>query len=159
MENVRIDKWLWTVRLFKTRSMATDACNAGKVKMNGTNVKPSKNIKADEVFEVHIGQLVKTVKVLDAPKSRVGAPLVPQYCEDLTPPEEYERVRMLNMRSLFREGYCFLSSLWHRFVVYRWQDKACLPFLSLLHVLLLLIGYSCGHQILIRLTRFPSQGY
>ncbi len=61
-------------------------------------MKPSKNIKADEVFEVHIGQLVKTVKVLDAPKSRVGAPLVPQYCEDLTPPEEYERVRMLNMR-------------------------------------------------------------
>lgn len=98
MESVRIDKWLWTVRLFKTRSMATDACNAGKVKMNGTNVKPSKNIKPDEVFEVHIGQLVKTVKVLDAPKSRVGAPLVPQYCEDLTPPEEYERVRMLNMR-------------------------------------------------------------
>ena len=89
MESVRIDKWLWTVRLFKTRSMATDACNAGKVKMNGTNVKPSKNIKADEVFEVHIGQL--------------GAPLVPQYCEDLTPPEEYERVRMLNMRFERRE--------------------------------------------------------
>ena len=89
--------------MFKTRSMATDACNAGKVKMNGTNVKPSKNIKPDEVFEVHIGQLVKTVKVLDAPKSRVGAPLVPQYCEDLTPPEEYERVRMLNMRFERRE--------------------------------------------------------
>ncbi|MBQ4355279.1 MAG: RNA-binding S4 domain-containing protein [Bacteroidales bacterium] len=86
------------VRLFKTRSLATEACNAGKIKLNGTNVKPAKTVKSEEVLEVHIGQLVKTVKVLDAPKSRVGAPLVPQYCEDLTPQEEYDRVRMLNMR-------------------------------------------------------------
>lgn len=98
MDTVRIDKWLWMVRLFKTRSMATDACNAGKVKMNGDNVKPSKNIREGDVFEVHLGQLQKTVQVVGAPKSRVGAPLVPQYCTDLTPPEEYERVRMLNMR-------------------------------------------------------------
>lgn len=98
MENVRIDKWLWSVRIFKTRSMATDACNAGKVKLNGTNVKPSKNIKEGEVFVVHIGQLEKTIQVVDAPKNRVGAQLVPQYCTDLTPPEEYERVKMLNMR-------------------------------------------------------------
>ncbi|MCR5115765.1 MAG: RNA-binding S4 domain-containing protein [Bacteroidales bacterium] len=98
MESVRVDKWLWMVRLFKTRSLATEACNAGKIKLNGTNVKPAKTVKSEEVLEVHIGQLVKTVKVLDAPKSRVGAPLVPQYCEDLTPQEEYDRVRMLNMR-------------------------------------------------------------
>lgn len=98
MESIRVDKWLWMVRLFKTRSLATEACNAGKIKLNGTNVKPAKTVKSEEVLEVHIGQLVKTVKVLDAPKSRVGAPLVPQYCEDLTPQEEYDRVRMLNMR-------------------------------------------------------------
>ena len=103
METQRIDKWLWSVRLFKTRSMATDACNAGKVKMNGTNVKPSKVVKKDEIYVVHIGQLEKTVQVVDSPKSRVGAPLVPQYMTDLTPPEEYERVKMLNMRFEYRD--------------------------------------------------------
>ena len=95
MENpnvaVRADKWLWMVRLYKTRSMATDACNAGKVKMNVNNVKPSKAVKVGEVFHVRIGQLEKVVEVLGSPKSRVGAPLVPQYYNDLTPPEEYER--------------------------------------------------------------------
>lgn len=103
MENVRIDKWLWMVRLFKTRSMATDACNAGKVKMDGNNLKPSKNIKENEVYVVRIGQLEKTVQVLGSPKSRVGAPLVPQFYTDLTPPEEYERVKMLSMRFEHRD--------------------------------------------------------
>lgn len=98
MDKIRIDKWLWEVRLFKTRSMATEACNAGKVKLAGTNVKPSKEVKVGDVFEVHLGQLQKTVQVIDAPKNRVGAALVPQYYTDLTPAEEYERVKMLNMR-------------------------------------------------------------
>lgn len=93
--DVRIDKWLWSVRLFKTRSMATEACNAGKVKLDGTNVKPSRDVRTDEMYEVHIGSLNKTVKVLGAPKSRVGAPLVPQYMEDLTPQEEYDRMKTL----------------------------------------------------------------
>ena len=95
--NVRIDKWLWMVRLFKTRSMATDACNAGKVKMNGVNVKPSKMVKTEECYHVRLDQLEKVVQVIDTPKSRVGAALVPQFYTDLTPPEEYERVKMLNL--------------------------------------------------------------
>ena len=103
METIRIDKWLWMVRLFKTRSMATEACNAGKVKMDGNNLKPSKNIKENEVYVVRIGQLEKTVQVLGSPKSRVGAPLVPQFYTDLTPPEEYERVKMLSMRFEHRD--------------------------------------------------------
>ena len=98
MDTVRIDKWLWMVRLFKTRSMATDACTAGKVKMDGNNLKASKSIKENEVYVVRIGQLEKTVQVIGSPKSRVGAPLVPQFYTDLTPPEEYERVKMLSMR-------------------------------------------------------------
>lgn len=101
--NIRIDKWLWNVRLFKTRSMATDACNAGKVKLNGTNVKPSKDVKTEEVYAIKIGQLNKTVQVLGAPKSRVGAPLVALYCNDLTPAEEYERVKSLRVNFEFRE--------------------------------------------------------
>ncbi|MBQ4434255.1 MAG: RNA-binding S4 domain-containing protein [Bacteroidales bacterium] len=103
MDTVRIDKWLWMVRLFKTRSMATEACNAGKVKMDGNNLKPSKNIKENEIYVVRIGQLEKTVQVLGSPKSRVGAPLVPQFYTDLTPPEEYERVKMLSMRFEHRD--------------------------------------------------------
>lgn len=100
---VRADKWLWMVRLFKTRSMATDACNAGKVKMNGNNLKPSKEVKVGEVYHVRQGQLEKVVEVLDTPKSRVGAPLVPQFYTDLTSPDEYERVKMLRMKFEFRE--------------------------------------------------------
>lgn len=96
--DVRIDKWLWMVRVFKTRTMATDACNAGKVKMSGQKVKPSKEVKTDEIYQIKIGELDKTIQVIDKPKSRVGAPLVPQYYTDLTPTEEYERVKMLRTR-------------------------------------------------------------
>ncbi len=101
--DVRIDKWLWMVRLFKTRSMATDACNAGKVKMNGVNVKPSKTVKSDECFHVRIGQLEKVVRVISSPKSRVGAALVPQYYTDLTSPDEYERVKQLHTKFEYRD--------------------------------------------------------
>ncbi|MEG1555591.1 MAG: RNA-binding S4 domain-containing protein [Bacteroidales bacterium] len=100
---IRIDKWLWMVRLFKTRSLATDACNAGKIKMNGQNVKASKEVKKDEIFHVKVDQLEKIIQVIDKPKSRVGAPLVSQYCTDLTPPEEYERVKQLRSKFEFRE--------------------------------------------------------
>jgi ribosome-associated heat shock protein Hsp15 len=101
--NIRIDKWLWMVRLFKTRSIATDACNAGKIKLNGQNVKPSKEVKKDEVYYVRIGQLEKCVQVIDTPKSRIGAPLVPNYYIDLTSAEEYMRVKDLNTKFEYRE--------------------------------------------------------
>jgi len=100
---IRIDKWLWCVRIFKTRSMATDACNAGKVKMNGTNLKPSKEVKTEEVYNIKIGQLDKTIKVIDAPKSRVSAALVTNFYLDLTPEEEYNRVKSLRTTFEYRE--------------------------------------------------------
>jgi ribosome-associated heat shock protein Hsp15 len=100
---IRIDKWLWGVRLFKTRSMATDACNAGKVKINGGAIKPSKEVKTDEVYNIKLGQLDKTVQVIDAPKSRVGAALVPNFYLDLTPEEEYNRVKSLRTTFEYRE--------------------------------------------------------
>ena len=102
--SVRIDKWLWMVRLYKTRSIATEACNAGKVKLNGENVKPSRDVRVGEVYEVHIGSLHKTVEVVDAPKSRVGAPLVPQYCTDLTPQSEYDRMKTLKTQEFRPHG-------------------------------------------------------
>lgn len=90
----RIDKWLWAVRLFKTRSMASNACKGGKIKLNGQAVKPAKEIKADDIITVQSGIITKTVKVIDIPKSRVGAKLVVHYLSDLTPDEEYEKLKM-----------------------------------------------------------------
>lgn len=94
-ESHRIDKWLWEVRFFKTRSLATDACKAGKVKMDGQNLKASKEMKAGDVITVSLNPLFKTVKITQFPKSRLGAKLVPEYYEDLTPVEEYERIKII----------------------------------------------------------------
>ena len=102
-DKMRIDKWLWTVRLFKTRTMATDACNAGKVKINSVNCKPSREIRTNDEVQVRIGQLQKKVKVIDSPKSRISAKLVPDYYLDLTPAEEYERVKLLSTQTERRE--------------------------------------------------------
>ena len=89
---VRLDKWLWAVRLYKTRSMATAACRAGHVKINGENVKPSRNVHLSEVITARTGELNRTVKVLGFVEQRVGPKLVPQFVEDLTPAAEYLRV-------------------------------------------------------------------
>jgi ribosome-associated heat shock protein Hsp15 len=102
-DKVRIDKWLWTVRLFKTRTMATDACNAGKVKINSVNCKPSREIKTNDEIQIRIGQLQKIIKVIGFPKSRISAKLVPDCYIDLTPAEEYERVKRLSTQTERRE--------------------------------------------------------
>jgi ribosome-associated heat shock protein Hsp15 len=98
VEKLRVDKWLWMVRLFKTRTMASDACNAGKVKINGINCKPSRDVKTGDELQVRIGQLQKTVQIIAFPKNRIPAKLVPDYYLDMTPAEEYERVKMLSSR-------------------------------------------------------------
>jgi ribosome-associated heat shock protein Hsp15 len=92
-ESVRIDKWLWAVRLYKTRSVATTACNAGKVQINDQNVKPARAVRVGEVIKAACGDITRTVKVIGILESRVGAKLVNQYLEDLTPPSEYEKPR------------------------------------------------------------------
>lgn len=99
-----MDKWLWEVRLFKTRSMATEACNAGKVKVGGVNCKPARDVKEGEEVQVRIGQLQKTIKVKNAPKSRISASMVPDYYEDLTPQEEYDRIRMARIQVEHRDS-------------------------------------------------------
>jgi ribosome-associated heat shock protein Hsp15 len=95
-EHFRVDKWLWEVRLFKTRSLATEACKAGKVKIENTSIKPAKEIKPGEIIKVSLNPLFKTVKVKAFPKSRLSAKLVPDYLEDLTPQEEYDRVKIIH---------------------------------------------------------------
>ena len=88
MDSVRIDKYLWAIRVFKTRSDATDACNGNKVKLAGVNAKPSKAIKAGDVLEIRKGSALFTYRVLKVTESRMGAQLVPEFAEDLTPDSE-----------------------------------------------------------------------
>ncbi|PKP31698.1 MAG: RNA-binding protein [Bacteroidetes bacterium HGW-Bacteroidetes-16] len=104
MDAVRIDKWLWAVRLYKTRSLAGDACSGGKVKINGQNAKPSREVKAGEIIEVHLTGIKKTVEVLQPIKNRVAAKIVADFIKDLTPPEEYERLEFMHqMKSEHRD--------------------------------------------------------
>lgn len=90
---VRLDKWLWAVRLFKTRSLATAACQAGHIKVAGQAVKPAREVRLGEVIHALAGSVQRTIRVVGLLDHRVGAPLVSQFLEDLTPPEEYERAR------------------------------------------------------------------
>mgnify|MGYP000167991244 CR=1 FL=1 len=92
---MRIDKYLWCIRLYKTRSIATDACKKGHVKIDGTNLKPSKDIFGNEEITVRKKQINYKIKVLDIPPNRVGAKLVDLYRKDLTPKEEFERTELL----------------------------------------------------------------
>lgn len=94
-EPVRIDKYLWAVRLYKTRSLATDACRCGHVRMGEQPVKPSHEVKVGEVYDLSIEQVHKVIEVKQVLGNRVGAKLVEDYMTDLTPPEEYERIRMV----------------------------------------------------------------
>lgn len=94
---MRIDKYLWCIRMYKTRSIATDACKKGHVKLNGDNLKPSKLIFSNEIITVRKNQINYKIQVLDIPTSRVGAKLLDQYRKDLTPAEEFERFEMLKL--------------------------------------------------------------
>lgn len=90
MEEVRVDKWLWAVRIFKTRSIATDACKKGRVSIAGTSVKPSRLVRRGEVISVRKPPIEYSFRVLDLLGHRVGAKLVPQYMENVTPASQYE---------------------------------------------------------------------
>lgn len=94
-EPIRIDKYLWAVRLYKTRSLATEACRCGHVRLGGQPVKASHEIKVGEVYEVSIEQLHKVIEVTQLLGNRVGAKLVENYMADRTPQEEYERIQIV----------------------------------------------------------------
>jgi ribosome-associated heat shock protein Hsp15 len=103
MENkntLRIDKWLWSVRIYKTRSLATEACKLGRVKINEIPVKASRDVKLNDVIEIRINPIEKIIKVLGMPSNRVSAKLVLEYAEDLTPQENYEKAEMIRKTKL-----------------------------------------------------------
>lgn len=92
-DSVRLDKFLWAVRLYRSRSAATDACNAGHVKIAGLRVKPAREVRVGEALTALAGGVNRTVKVRALLDQRVGARLVSDYLEDVTPAEEFERAR------------------------------------------------------------------
>jgi ribosome-associated heat shock protein Hsp15 len=87
---VRVDKFLWAMRIYKTRSIATDACKCGRVKMNGTEVKPSRSFHVGDVFSVRKGPITYTYRILQLASNRLGAKMVPEYLQDITPKEQLE---------------------------------------------------------------------
>ncbi|OAQ40870.1 RNA-binding protein [Pedobacter psychrophilus] len=94
-DKLRIDKYLWSIRLFKTRSLATDACKAGRVKKEGTNIKPSHEVKIGEVYQVSKAIEKKIIKVLELLPSRVDAKKAVLAYADLTPPEETAKYKSM----------------------------------------------------------------
>ncbi|MFO8001555.1 MAG: RNA-binding S4 domain-containing protein [Marinilabilia sp.] len=97
-ESVRIDKFLWAVRLFKTRSMAAEACKKGRITIEGQTVKSSRQIRRGDEISIKVPPAVKTYKVLDLSEKRMGAKLVPDFIEDITPKEEtdlLDKARMI----------------------------------------------------------------
>ena len=89
----RLDKWLWSVRIFRTRSLATNACRAGSVEIDGRAAKPARDIRAGDLVSVRQGVVKRSLRVVGIPRSRVGASLVSQSCLELTSPEEFAKAR------------------------------------------------------------------
>ena len=92
---MRIDKYLWCIRIFKTRTLATSACKKGQIKIENSNIKPSKEIFGNEIIQVRKNQINYKIEVLDIPESRVGAKIVDLYRKDITPKEEFEKTQLL----------------------------------------------------------------
>lgn len=88
MNEVRIDKWLWAVRIFKTRTIATDACKKGRVMMSDTPVKPSRPVKVGDIIKVRKPPVTYSFEVLALTQNRLGAKLVPDYMKNVTPESE-----------------------------------------------------------------------
>ena len=94
MEEARIDKWLWASRIFKTRSIAADACKNGRVTIGGVNVKPSRMVKVGETVSVRKTPITYSFRILKTIEQRVGAKLLPEIYENVTAPEQYELLEM-----------------------------------------------------------------
>lgn len=94
---IRIDKWLWAVRLFKTRSIAIEACKKGRISIKGTTIKPSRMIKVGDVVEVRRPPITYSFEVLNLSENRMGAKLVPEFMKDVTAPSQLEILELSKM--------------------------------------------------------------
>ena len=94
MSEARIDKWLWAARIFKTRTIAAEACKKGRISINGAQVKPSRMVKEGEVIQVRKPPVTYSFKVLQTIEKRVGAKLLPEVMENVTTPDQYKLLEM-----------------------------------------------------------------
>ncbi|WP_321436536.1 RNA-binding S4 domain-containing protein [uncultured Bacteroides sp.] len=94
MAEARIDKWMWATRIFKTRTIAAEACKKGRVTINGSFVKAARSIKVGDVIQVKKPPITYSFKVLQTIEKRVGAKLVPEYMQNVTTPDQYELLEM-----------------------------------------------------------------
>jgi ribosome-associated heat shock protein Hsp15 len=92
---MRIDKYLWCIRYYKTRNIATEACKKGHIRINGDSVKASKLVFNGDKITLRKDQINYEIEVIDIPANRVGAKLVALYCKDITPPEVFEKLELL----------------------------------------------------------------
>lgn len=104
---MRVDKFLWCVRYYKTRSMATTACKKGQVKINNTAAKPSREVFPQDIVELRKNQINYKLKVNDIPESRVGAKLVAIYITDNTPKEQFEAQELLKYAKDYYRKRCW----------------------------------------------------
>ncbi len=91
---VRIDKWLWAVRLFKTRSLAAEACKKGKVLVKGAPAKPSRDIKVGDVIQIKKAPVTYSFEVLALSENRMNAKLVPEFMKNVTTPDQLELIEL-----------------------------------------------------------------
>ena len=98
-ENVRVDKWLWAVRIFKTRSLSTEACRKGHVSIGDSTLKPSRLVQVGDTIKVRKSPITKSLKILNLAEKRMSAKLIIDFVEDVTPASEMELLEMQkNMR-------------------------------------------------------------
>lgn len=95
--DVRVDKWLWATRIFKTRTIATEACKKGRVSIGGMNVKPSRPLKVGEIVDVRKPPVTYSFRVKALAENRMGAKLVPEYLENVTPASQMELLEMVRI--------------------------------------------------------------
>lgn len=91
LDEIRVDKWLFAVRLFKTRGQASEACRKGKIKLNDLTIKASKSIKIGDIVKVRQSPIIRSLEVINLTERRIGAKLVENFAQDITPKEELER--------------------------------------------------------------------
>ena len=94
---MRIDKYIWAIRVFKSRSLAATNCKAGKVWLNEELVKASREVKVNDIVKVRKGAIHFSWKILDLPRSRVGAKLVPDFAIEVTPQEEKDKMELIRL--------------------------------------------------------------
>ena len=91
LDEIRVDKWLFAVRLFKTRGQASEACRKGKIKLNDLTIKASKSIKIGDIVKVRQSPIIRSLEVINITERRIGPKLVENFAQDITPKEELEK--------------------------------------------------------------------